>query len=209
MFCEPLPEHAQLSAAERAAVKARQGVELVSSGEMRVWTHTATMCRSDGRTLGEICVRGNVVMKGYFNDQEATAAAFNGGWIHTGDAAVVHPEGYVEIRDRFKDVIISAAVKTFRRSRSRACLLAPSRRAGSRSGRHAARELGRGPHAFVVLRKARCAPRKPSCGSSRAENLAHFKVPQWVSFVTELPKTATGKIQKFVLRGRSPGIVAQ
>ena len=88
-------------------VKARQGVELITSGELRVVDEQMLDVPRDGATLGEIVARGNVVMRGYYNDPEATAAAFAGGWFHSGDAAVVHPDGYIEIRDRFKDVIIS------------------------------------------------------------------------------------------------------
>jgi fatty-acyl-CoA synthase len=106
-FCEPLPEHQTLSLAERAVIKARQGVELVSSGELKVVDEDGAEIPRDGQTLGEIIVRGNVVMTGYYNDPEATNAAIKDGWYHSGDAAVVHPDGYVEIRDRFKDVIIS------------------------------------------------------------------------------------------------------
>ena len=106
-FCEPLPEHQTLSPAERAVIKARQGVELVSSGELKVVDEHGAEIPRDGQTLGEIIVRGNVVMTGYYNDPEATNAAIRNGWYHSGDAAVIHPDGYVEIRDRFKDVIIS------------------------------------------------------------------------------------------------------
>src|SRR5262249_47866287 len=105
--CETRPEHAALPFGERATIKARQGVELVTSGELGVHDDDGREVAHDGASLGEIVVRGNVVMKGYFNDPEATARAFQGGWFHTGDAAVVHPDGYVEIRDRLKDVIIS------------------------------------------------------------------------------------------------------
>lgn len=104
--CEKLPEHTGLAAKEHAAIKARQGVELVTSGELRVIDERGHDVPRDGRTTGEIVVRGNVVMQGYFNDPEATELAFRGGWVHSGDAAVVHPDGYVEIRDRLKDVII-------------------------------------------------------------------------------------------------------
>src|SRR6185436_4067656 len=106
-FCEERPEHAGLETAERARIKARQGVELITSGELRVVDETGAPVPRDGMTVGEITVRGNVVMEGYYRDPEATARAFHGGWFHSGDAAVVHPDGYVEIRDRLKDVIIS------------------------------------------------------------------------------------------------------
>src|SRR6266403_605312 len=105
--CEPRPEHAELSIAERAVIKARQGVELITSGELRVVDTQGSDVPLDGVTQGEIIARGNVVMAGYYNDPVATEKALRGGWFHTGDAAVVHPDGYVEIRDRLKDVIIS------------------------------------------------------------------------------------------------------
>ncbi|MGH3118112.1 MAG: AMP-binding protein, partial [Gaiellales bacterium] len=105
--CEPRPEHAALPPSERAAIKARQGVELITSGELRVVDANGSEVPHDGVSVGEITVRGNVVMEGYFNDPEATASCMGDGWFHTGDAAVVHPDGYVEIRDRLKDVIIS------------------------------------------------------------------------------------------------------
>ncbi len=96
-FCEPRPEHQRLSLQDRARIKARQGVELVSSGELRVVDENGKEVPRDGQTLGEITVSGNVVMKGYYNDPGATNAAIKNGWFHTGDAAVVHPDGYVEI----------------------------------------------------------------------------------------------------------------
>src|SRR6185503_8429247 len=105
--CEPRPEHDALSAGERAVIKARQGVELITSGDLRVVDEEGRDVPRDGATVGEIVVRGNVVMKGYYNDPDATAQALRGGYFHSGDAAVVHPDGYVDIRDRLKDVIIS------------------------------------------------------------------------------------------------------
>ena len=96
--CEPRPEHRDLSADERATVKARQGVELITSGELQVVDEDGNRVPRDAQTLGEIVVRGNVVTAGYYNDSEATARAMRGGWFHSGDAAVVHPDGYVEIR---------------------------------------------------------------------------------------------------------------
>src|SRR5689334_22931684 len=106
-ICEPLPEHRSLPARDRAIVKARQGVEYITGGELLVVDEQGNEVPHDGETLGEIVVRGNVVMKGYYNDPEATARAIRDGWMHTADAAVVHPDGYVEIRDRMKDIIIS------------------------------------------------------------------------------------------------------
>src|SRR5215467_10903354 len=105
--CAPLPEHEGLPLTDRAVVKARTGVELLTSGELRVVDSDGREVPADGQTVGEIVVRGNVVMQGYYNDPEATERAMGDGWFHTGDAAVVHADGYVEIRDRLKDVIIS------------------------------------------------------------------------------------------------------
>jgi fatty-acyl-CoA synthase len=207
LLCEPLPEHAALSAAERAAIKARQGVELVSSGEICVMDEGGGTVPKDGITLGEICVRGNVVMKGYFNDPEATAAAMKDGWFHTGDAAVVHPDGYVEIKDRFKDVIISGGENISSVEIEGVLLRHPAVQEVSVVGMPHPR-WGEAPHAFVVLKTGAVATEAELRRFAR-DNLAHFKVPQWVTFVKELPKTATGKIQKFILRGRAPGIVAQ
>lgn len=105
-ICEPRAEHRAMSSQERATIKARQGVELITSGELKVVDENGVEVPHDGETQGEIVARGNVIMKGYFEDPEATAEAFRG-WMHTGDAAVVHPDRYVEVRDRIKDVIIS------------------------------------------------------------------------------------------------------
>src|SRR4029077_1686344 len=106
-ICEPRPEHRRLSSADRAVIKARTGGELITSGELRVVDSENREVPADGQQLGEIVVAGNVVMKGYYRDPEATEKVMGDGWFHTGDAAVVHPDGYVEIRDRIKDVIIS------------------------------------------------------------------------------------------------------
>src|SRR5579859_7623745 len=105
--CAPLPEHEGLPLADRAVIKARTGVELLTSGELRVVDPDGDEVPADGQAVGEIVVRGNVVMEGYYQDPEATERAMGDGWFHTGDAAVVHPDGYTQIRDRLKDVIIS------------------------------------------------------------------------------------------------------
>src|SRR5258706_11342706 len=100
--CEPRAEHKQLSVFESAVIKARQGVELIPSGETAVVDEAGAPVARDGVTVGEIVVRGNVVLDGYYDDPEATAQAMRDGWFHTGDAAVVHDDGYIEIRDRLK-----------------------------------------------------------------------------------------------------------
>ena len=142
--CEPRPEHDGLGPEARAAVKARQGVELITSGELRVVDDDDNEVPPDGETLGEIVVRGNVVMQGYYDDPDATARAMRGGWFRSGDAAVVQPDGYVEIRDRFKDVIISGG-ENISSIEVEGVMMRPSRGAGDRRGRHARREVGREP----------------------------------------------------------------
>jgi fatty-acyl-CoA synthase len=206
-ICEPRPEHAALSPAERAIVKARQGVELVCSGELIVRDDHGNEVPHDGESIGEIVVRGNVVMQGYFNDPEATASAIREGWFYTGDAAVVHPDGYVEIRDRIKDVIISGGENISSIEVEGVLLRHPAVQEVAVVGMPHER-WGESPHAFVVLRPGAAATAADLTQFAR-DHLAHFKVPQWVSLVDELPKTATGKIQKFVLRGQRAAIAKQ
>ena len=205
--CEPRPEHAALSASERAVIKARQGVELITSGELRVVDEEMRDVPRDGRTVGEIVVRGNAVMAGYYNDPEATAAAFRGGYFHSGDAAVVHPDGYVDIRDRLKDVIISGGENISSVEVEGVLLRHPAVQEAAVVGLPDTR-WGEAPHAFIVLKPgAVCTPE--ALRTHTRERLAHFKCPHSFTFVAELPKTATGKIQKFVLRGRRAAIAAQ
>jgi fatty-acyl-CoA synthase len=206
-ICEPLPAHAALSAAERATVKARQGVELITSGELRVVDRDMQDVAPDGATMGEIVARGNVVMRGYYNDPEATAAAFAGGWFHSGDGAVVHPDGYIEIRDRFKDVIISGGENISSIEVEGALLRHPAVLEVAVVGMPH-EKWGESPHAFVVLRPGASAAAAELKDFARG-SLAHFKVPSAFHFVDELPKTATGKIQKFVLRGGRTAIMHQ
>ena len=204
---EPRPEHATLSPDERAAVKARQGVELVTSGELRVVDERGDEVPHDGRTMGEIAARGNVVMAGYYNDPQATAAAIRDGWFHTGDAAVVHPDGYVEIRDRFKDVIISGGENISSVELEGVLIRHPAVLEVAVVGL-ADPQWGESPHAFVVLRPGAAASADELCAFARA-SLAHFKVPRGFHFIDALPKTATGKIQKYVLRGGAAAITRQ
>ncbi|HEY2944657.1 MAG TPA: long-chain-fatty-acid--CoA ligase [Vicinamibacteria bacterium] len=205
--CEPRPEHETLGAEARAAVKARQGVELVTSGELLVVDAGGREVPHDGQTMGEIVVRGNVVMQGYYNDPDATARAFEGGFFHTGDAAVVHPDGYAEIRDRFKDVIISGGENVSSVEVEGVLLRHPSVQEAAVVGLPHER-WGEAPHAFVVLRPGAAATEAELLQFVR-ERLAHFKAPHGVTFLAELPKTATGKIQKYVLRGGQAGIARQ
>ncbi|MEX0880821.1 MAG: long-chain-fatty-acid--CoA ligase [Thermoanaerobaculia bacterium] len=196
--CEPRPEHAGLSPAARAAVKARQGVELLTSGEVKVVDAEGLEVPRDGQTLGEIVVRGNAVMEGYYRDPEATAEAMRGGWFHSGDAAVVHPDGYVEIRDRFKDVIISGGENISSVEVEGVLMRHPAVQEAAVVGLPH-EKWGEAPHAFVVLRAGAAASEAELTEFARG-HLAGFKTPKGVTFVDELPKTATGKVQKYVLR---------
>ena len=205
--CEPRPEHAALSDDERSVIKARQGVELLTSGELRVVDDEGRDVPADGQTLGEIVVRGNVVMDGYYNDLQATAHAMRGGYFHSGDAAVMHPDRYVEIRDRFKDIIISGGENISSVEVEGALLRHPSVSEAAVVGVPDER-WGEAPRAFVVLRHGTSATEDELREFLRGA-IAHFKVPQSFVFVTELPKTATGKIQKYVLRGRKSAIATQ
>jgi fatty-acyl-CoA synthase len=206
-ICAPLPEHDALEPVERARIKARQGVELMTSGDLRVVDENMRDVPRDGATLGEIVARGNVVMKGYYNDPEATEKAFRGGYFHTGDAAVVHPDGYVEIRDRYKDVIISGGENISSIEVEGALLRHPAVLEVAVVGMPHER-WGESPHAFIVLRPGESSTAEEMRAFAR-DVLAHFKVPSVFTFVEELPKTATGKIQKFVLRGGKAAIAKQ
>jgi acyl-CoA synthetase (AMP-forming)/AMP-acid ligase II len=205
--CEPRPEHDALNARDRAIVKARQGVELITSGHLRVVDEADNDVPRDGTTVGEIVVRGNAVMEGYYNDPAATAAALRGGYFRSGDAAVVHPDGYVEIRDRLKDVIISGGENISSVEVEGVLLRHPSVHEAAVVGVPDPK-WGEAPQAFVVL-KGGCEATPEDLRAFTRERLAHFKCPHSFTFVAELPKTATGKIQKFVLRGRKSAIAAQ
>jgi fatty-acyl-CoA synthase len=205
--CEALPEHEALSLPERARVKARQGVELITSGDLRVVDENMCDVPADGKTLGEIVARGNVVMKGYFNDPDATAAAMRGGYFHSGDAAIVHPDSYIEIRDRYKDVIISGGENISSIEVEGALLRHPAVLEAAVVGMPHER-WGESPQAFVVLRAGQTVT-EPELRDFARGVLAHFKVPTAFTFVAELPKTATGKIQKFILRGGRSAISRQ
>jgi fatty-acyl-CoA synthase len=205
-LCEPRPEHADLSVEERARIKSRQGVELVTSGELRVIDEHGNDVPRDGETVGEIVVRGNVVMEGYYRDPEATERAFAGGWFHSGDAAVVHPDGYMHIRDRLKDVIISGGENISSVEVEGILLTHPSVHEVAVVGLPH-EKWGEAPHAFIVL-KAQMTLEEEELRAFARDRLAHFKVPKGMTIIEELPKTATGKIQKYVLRGGA-GIQAQ
>jgi len=146
-------------------------------------------------------------MAGYYNDPEATRQAMRDGWFHSGDAAVIHPDGYIEIRDRLKDVIISGGENISSVEVEGVLLRHPAVQEVAIVGLPDER-WGEAPHAFVVLKKGAAASEAELREFAR-ERLAHFKAPRRVNFVSELPKTATGKIQKYVLRGGRAAIAKQ
>jgi fatty-acyl-CoA synthase len=205
--CAPLPEHEALPPADRAVIKARTGVELLTSGDLRVVDGDGREVPADAQTVGEIVVRGNVVMEGYYRDPVATERAMGDGWFHTGDAAVVHPDGYVEIRDRLKDVIISGGENISSIEVEGVLLRHPAVQEAAIVGLPD-EKWGETPHAFVVLRDGAEATEDDIIAFAR-ERLAHFKAPRGVTFTGELPKTATGKIQKYALRQGAPNLARQ
>ena len=206
-ICEPLPEHGSLPVDERARVKARQGVELITSGELCVVDDQGREVPADAKTPGEIVARGNVIMEGYYNDPEATEKCMGDGWFHTGDAAVVHPDGYVQITDRLKDVIISGG-ENISSVEVEAMLLRHDAVQEVAVVGVPSEKWGEAPHAFVVFKSGQSATPDALRAFCR-ENMAHFKVPHAFTPIAELPKTATGKIQKFVLRKGRANINAQ
>jgi fatty-acyl-CoA synthase len=206
-ICEPRPEHKKLGATELGMVKALTGVELITSGELRVVDGDGKDVPADGASMGEIVARGNVIMQGYYNDPEATKKVMGDGWFHTGDAAVIHPNGYVEIRDRIKDVIISGGENISSLEVEGVLLRHPSVQEAAIVGLPH-EKWGEAPHAYVVL-KAGASATEPELIAYTRDRLAHFKAPHSVTFVQELPKTATGKIQKYVLRKGAAAVVRQ
>lgn len=186
---------------QRAARKARQGVRYQLQQGLEVCDpRTMTPAPRDGQTLGEVMIRGNLVMKGYYNDARATDEAFRGGWFHTGDLAVRHPDGYIELKDRSKDIIISGGENISTIEVESAIYEHPAVLEASVVARPDAK-WGETPCAFVQLKPGAEATEEEIIAFCR-QRLAHFKAPRCVMF-GDLPKTATGKIQKFLLRERA------
>jgi fatty-acyl-CoA synthase len=187
-----------LAPGTRAQLKARQGVRYTALEELSV-LHPETMIPvpADGVTLGEVMFRGNIVMKGYLKNQTATAQAFAGGWFHSGDLGVLHSDGYIQLKDRAKDIIISGGENISSIEVEEVIYKHPAVAACAVVGK-AHEKWGETPVAFVEL--------KPGMTASNEEMLAHcrnglaaYKCPSLIVF-TEIPKTSTGKIQKFMLR---------
>ncbi|MGE8296239.1 MAG: acyl-CoA synthetase [Pseudomonas sp.] len=183
---------------ERATIKARQGVRYPTlEGVMVADPKTLEPVPRDGQTIGEIFMRGNTVMKGYLKNPSATAEAFEGGWFHTGDLAVCHPDGYAEIRDRLKDIIISGGENISTIEVEGVLYRHPAVLEAAVVARPD-EKWGETPCAFITLKSGQQVSDSDIMTFCR-EHLAGFKVPKTVVF-TQLPKTSTGKIQKFVLR---------
>jgi fatty-acyl-CoA synthase len=192
-------EWEELDMDERARLMARQGQGYCTADLVRVVDENMKDVERDGETMGEIVMHGNMVAKGYFENEEATEEAFEGGWYHSGDVAVWHPDGYIEIRDRDKDIIISGGenISTIEVEQTvarhpavmeAAVVAIPDEKWGER------------PKAFVVLKKDQEATEEEIIDFCK-DHIARFKAPAAVEF-GELPKTSTGKVQKFVLRDK-------
>jgi len=199
-MCSKHPKWDELPTAERARLNGRQGVRFsVEEGMTVLNPETMLPVPADGETIGEVMYRGNITMKGYLKNPTATEAAFAGGWFHTGDLAVMHPDGYIKIKDRSKDIIISGGENIsslevedaiHRHPKVMACAVVAQPDP----------KWGETPVAFVELKNGADATESEIIAHCR-ENMAHFKAPKRVIF-GPVPRTSTGKIQKFVLRER-------
>jgi fatty-acyl-CoA synthase len=198
-YCDWHPEWDDEPADRRAVLRARQGVANLVACELRVVDEDMNDVPDDAETMGEVVMRGNNVMAGYFEQPDETAEAFRGGWFHSGDVAVMHPDGYIELRDRKKDIIISGgenistieieqAVASHPAVLEVAVISVPDDK------------WGEVPKAFVVLKDGQTATEADVIAHCR-ERIAHFKCPKAIEF-GGLPKTSTGKVQKFVLRDK-------
>ena len=201
VICAWHDEWDALPADERTRLKSRQGVAYpVLEGLMVAEPDSLAPVPSDGATMGEVFMRGNIVMKGYLKNPAATGEAFAGGWFHTGDLAVAHPDGYIEIKDRSKDIIISGGENISTIEVEDVLYRHPAVLEAAIVARPDA-NWGETPCAFVTLKDGAAAEPGEIIAFCR-EHLAHFKAPRHVIF-GPLPKTSTGKIQKFVLRERA------
>ena len=203
-LCEWRGDWSKLAIAEQGRIKARQGVGNVIAQDLRIVDSTGADEPADGATLGEIALRGNNVMLGYYRDDEATQRAAPDGWFRTGDLGVMHPDRYVEIKDRSKDIIVSggeniASLEVERALAAQAAVMEAAVVAGPDP------KWGEVPVAFVTLKPGTAADEATLIAHTRAL-LAHFKAPKKIVF-GDLPKNETGKIQKFILRERAKALL--
>jgi fatty-acyl-CoA synthase len=204
--CAKHEEWSALDIGERTRLNARQGVRyLMEEGLTVMDPETMTPVPADGETMGEIMFRGNITMKGYLKNPGATEAAFAGGWFHSGDLAVVQPDGYVKIKDRSKDIIISGGENISSLEVEDVLYRHPAVLAAAVVAKPDER-WGETPCAFVELKPGASVAEMDLIHFCRA-HLARFKVPRAVVF-GELPKTSTGKIQKFLLREKARSAAA-
>jgi fatty-acyl-CoA synthase len=188
----------------RAAKKARQGVRYHALEDLTVMDpETMQRVPADGETMGEVMFRGNIVMKGYLKNPKATGEAFRGGWFHSGDLGVLHPDGYIQLKDRSKDIIISGGENISSIEVEDVLYKHPAVQAAAVVAKPDDK-WGETPCAFIELKPGKDATAEDIIKWCR-EGLAHFKAPKHVVF-TELPKTSTGKIQKFKLRDLAKGV---
>jgi fatty-acyl-CoA synthase len=182
----------------RAQLQARQGVGMIQSERLRVVDEQMNDIPADAATMGEIVMRGNNVMAGYFRDPEGTEQAFKGGWFHSGDLGVMHPDGYVELRDRAKDVIVSGGENISTIEVEQALASHPAVLEAAVIG-VPDDKWGERPKGFVIVKAGRIVLEDDLIEHVRSK-IARYKAPREVVVVSALPKTSTGKIQKFVLR---------
>jgi fatty-acyl-CoA synthase len=197
--CPAQEDWPQLPIEQRARLLARQGQAYPSADLIRVVDDEMQDIPRDGQAMGEVVMRGNNVMSGYFADESATANAFRGGWFHSGDLAVWHPDGNIELRDRGKDIIISGGENISSIEVEQALVAHPAVLECAVVGIPDQR-WGERPKAFVTLAPGASASAEEIIAFCR-ERLAHYKCPDTIEF-GPLPKTSTGKVQKFVLRER-------
>lgn len=198
MICEPQPEWRRLPTSERVRQLTRQGVPYVTGETVRVVDDKLRDVQADGRSVGEVIMRGASVTPGYYKEPQATALDFRDGWFHTGDLAVVHPDGYLELRDRQRDIII---VDSEHMSSLEIELALNQHPAVAEAAVIGVPDKARGetPKAFIVLKAGEKTTPEALTRFCR-DRLAAFKCPTHVEFVRKLPRTRSGKVQKFVLR---------
>jgi fatty-acyl-CoA synthase len=196
--CDWQPDWHELEPGARARKLARQGVGMVTADRVRVVDPDMNDVPADGTTMGEIVMHGNGVMKGYYRDQEATELAFAGGWFHSGDLGVLHPDGYVELMDRAKDIVISGGENISTVEVEQSLLSHPAVLDAAVIGIPDER-WGERPKAFVVLGPGRSAGESELIDHVRSR-IAHYKAPDAIAFVAALPRNSTGKVQKYELR---------
>jgi len=200
VICAWHEEWDALDPTEKARLKARQGVRYPVLEELMVAdAETLQPVPADGQTMGEVFLRGNVVMKGYLKNPKSTAAAFAGGWFHTGDLGVMHPDGYIELKDRSKDIIISGGENISTIEVESVLYRHPAVLEAAVVAKPDVK-WGETPAAFITLKDGAAATETEIIAFCR-QHLAGFKLPKTVVF-GPLPKTSTGKIQKYVLRQR-------